>query len=147
MEQAKLAGIRLKATKFDSVFASDLKRVLQTTSGILKENDSLKGTPFYKRINDDTKNRYMPNSLECLSILFYLLDASFDEIVQTNILIRERNFGEMEGKPITEYVNAANAVGIKKAYKFVPKGGESSSRVRDRAKEFLKVSFYIILKY
>ena len=89
----------------------------------------------------------MPNSLECLSILFYLLDASFDEIVQTNILIRERNFGEMEGKPITEYVNAANAVGIKKAYKFVPKGGESSSRVRDRAKEFLKVSFNIILKY
>lgn len=54
MEQAKLAGIRLKATKFDSVFASDLKRVLQTTSGILKENDSLKGKPFYKKINDDS---------------------------------------------------------------------------------------------
>ena len=89
----------------------------------------------------------MPNPLECQYILFYLLDASFDEIVQTNILIRERNFGEMEGKPITEYVNAANAVGIKKAYKFVPKGGESSSAVRDRAKEFVKVSFFIILEY
>ena len=49
IEQAKLAGSRLKATKFDSVFASDLKRVLQTTSGILKENDSLKGTPFYRK--------------------------------------------------------------------------------------------------
>ena len=89
----------------------------------------------------------MPNPLECQYILFYLLDASFDEIVQTNILIRERNFGEMEGKPITEYVNAANAVGIKKAYKFVPKGGESSSAVRNRAKEFVKVSFFIILEY
>ena len=89
----------------------------------------------------------MPNFLECQCILLYLLDASFDEIVQTNILIRERNFGEMEGKPITEYVNAANAVGIKKAYKFVPKGGESSSEVRNRAKEFLKVLFNVILKY
>ena len=46
----------------------------------------------------------------------------------------------MEGKPITEYVNAANEAGIKKAYKFVPKGGESSTEVRERAKEFLKVS-------
>ena len=45
----------------------------------------------------------------------------------------------MEGKPITEYVNAANEAGIKKAYKFVPKGGESSAQVRERAKELLKV--------
>ena len=45
----------------------------------------------------------------------------------------------MEGKPITEYVNAANEAGIKKAYKFVPKGGESSAEVRERAKELLKV--------
>ena len=51
----------------------------------------------------------------------------------------------MEGKPITDYVNAANSAGIKKAYKFVPKGGESSGAVRDRAKEFLKVAFLIVL--
>lgn len=53
----------------------------------------------------------------------------------------------MEGKPITEYVNAANAAGIKKAYKYVPKGGESSSAVRDRAKEFLKVLNLIMNNY
>ena len=45
----------------------------------------------------------------------------------------------MEGKPITDYVNAANSAGIKKAYKFVPMGSESSDAVRQRAKEFLKV--------
>lgn len=73
----------------------------------------------------------------------YFLDSSFDDIVQTNILIRERNFGVMEGKPITDYVNAANSAGIRKAYKFVPKGGESSDAVRQRAKEFLKVAYSI----
>ena len=43
IEQAKLAGQRLKTDKFDSVFASDLKRVVQTTTGIINGNDSLKG--------------------------------------------------------------------------------------------------------
>ena len=76
----------------------------------------------------------------CSDIIHPISDASFDDIVQTDALIRERNFGVMEGKPITEYVNAANEAGIKKAYKFVPKGGESSTEVRERAKEFLKVS-------
>ena len=45
----------------------------------------------------------------------------------------------MEGKPITEYVNAANSAGYKKAYRFVPKGGESAEEVRKRAKCFLEV--------
>ena len=45
----------------------------------------------------------------------------------------------MEGKPITEYVNAANLAGYKKAYRFVPKGGESAEEVRKRAKCFLEV--------
>ena len=75
----------------------------------------------------------------CSDIFHPISDASFDDIVQTDALIRERNFGVMEGKPITEYVNAANEAGIKKAYKFVPKGGESSAEVRERAKELLKV--------
>ena len=47
IEQAKLAGSRLKTTKFDSVFASDLKRVLQTTAGIVKENESLQGISYF----------------------------------------------------------------------------------------------------
>ena len=59
---------------------------------------------------------------------------------ETSILLRERNFGEMEGRPITEYVNAANLAGYKKAYRFVPKGGESAEEVRKRAKCFLEVS-------
>ena len=86
-------------------------------------------------------NRYW--EFHSIANYFYFLDSSFDDIVQTNVLIRERNFGVMEGKPITDYVNAANSAGIKKAYKFVPKGGESSGAVRDRAKEFLKVAFLI----
>ena len=45
----------------------------------------------------------------------------------------------MENKPISEYVKAANSAGFKKAYKFVPDGGESSKEVRERAKMFLKV--------
>ena len=45
----------------------------------------------------------------------------------------------MEGKPITEYVNAANLAGYKRAYRFVPKGGESAEAVRKRAKCFLEV--------
>ena len=54
----------------------------------------------------------------------------------------------MEGKPITEYVNAANLAGYKKAYRFVPKGGESAEEVRKRAKCFLGVidEFKIISK-
>ena len=54
----------------------------------------------------------------------------------------------MEGKPITEYVNAANLAGYKKAYRFVPKGGESAEEVRKRAKSFLEVidEFQILTK-
>ena len=66
-------------------------------------------------------------------------DRCSSDVVETSILLRERNFGEMEGKPITEYVNAANLAGYKKAYRFVPKGGESAEEVRKRAKCFLEV--------
>ena len=80
----------------------------------------------------------IPFSFDCnLEILF--ADRCSSDVVETSILLRERNFGEMEGKPITEYVNAANSAGYKKAYRFVPKGGESAEEVRKRAKCFLEV--------
>ena len=80
----------------------------------------------------------IPNLCECNLELLYP-DRCSRDVVETSILLRERNFGEMEGKPITEYVNAANSAGYKKAYRFVPKGGESAEEVRKRAKCFLEV--------
>ena len=43
IQQASLAGYSMKTTPFDKVYTSDLKRVVQTASGIIKNNDSLKG--------------------------------------------------------------------------------------------------------
>ena len=43
IQQAKFAGDGLKNVIFDSVYTSDLKRVVQTASEIIKLNDSLKG--------------------------------------------------------------------------------------------------------
>ena len=43
IQQASLAGDSMKTTPFDRVYTSDLKRVVQTASEIMKNNDSLKG--------------------------------------------------------------------------------------------------------
>ena len=44
IQQAKLAGDSLKTTKFDIAYTSDLKRVVQTASEIIKVNACLKGS-------------------------------------------------------------------------------------------------------
>ena len=46
-QQASLAGDSMKTTQFDKVYTSDLKRVVQTASEIMKNNDSLKGNIGY----------------------------------------------------------------------------------------------------
>ena len=43
IQQANFAGEGLKTVVFDSVYTSDLKRVVQTASEIIKVNESLKG--------------------------------------------------------------------------------------------------------
>ena len=45
IQQAKLAGDALKSVKFDYVYTSDLKRVVQTASEIIKAN-ALLGKAF-----------------------------------------------------------------------------------------------------
>ena len=74
-----------------------------------------------------------------LYMYFFILDRSSNNVIETNVLLRERNFGVLEDKPIADYVNAANSAGFKKVYKFVPEGGESASEVRQRVKVFMKV--------
>ena len=49
IQQASLAGDSMKTTQFDKVYTSDLKRVVQTASEIMKNNDSLKGNISYLR--------------------------------------------------------------------------------------------------
>ena len=47
IQQASFAGDSMKTTQFDKVYTSDLKRVVQTASEIIKNNDSLKGNISY----------------------------------------------------------------------------------------------------
>ena len=60
IQQASLAGDSMKTTQFDNVYTSDLKRVVQTASEIIKNNDSLKGIISYLS-NYPSSTNYITN--------------------------------------------------------------------------------------
>ena len=60
IQQASLAGYSMKTTQFDKVYTSDLKRVVQTASEIMKNNDSLKGNISYFS-NYPSSTKYITN--------------------------------------------------------------------------------------
>ena len=64
-----------------------------------------------------------------------------DDVVKMDILLRERNFGVMENKPLADYLKIAKSAGFKKPHQFTPEGGESALEVRQRVKKFMKVNF------
>ena len=51
--------------------------------------------------------------------------------------LREKNFGNCQGKPATELQRAAATAGVPVA-QFVPTGGETQQEVRDRAGDFFR---------
>ena len=68
IQQASLAGDSMKTTQFDKVYTSDLKRVVQTASEIMKNNDSLKGNISYLS-NYPSSTNYITNDPRfCLSV-------------------------------------------------------------------------------
>ena len=64
-----------------------------------------------------------------------------DDVVKMDILLRERNFGVMENKPLADYLKTAKSAGFKKPHQFTPEGGESAREVRQRVENFMKVNF------
>ena len=66
-QQASLADDSMKSTQFDKVYKSDLKRVVQTASEIIKNNDSLKGNISYLS-NYPSSTNYINDPSFCLSV-------------------------------------------------------------------------------
>ena len=67
VEQAELAGHVLKTTQLDDVYSSDLDRVRQTASEIVKRNDSLEG-------NLNKSTTFGERKLECIICFTWWLD-------------------------------------------------------------------------
>ncbi len=74
----------------------------------------------------------------------YIVEAneSFNDVdkIQKEPRLRERSFGIMENKPVTEYMEMAKANNIKNSFRdFTPEGGETEEYVRQRGREFFQV--------
>ena len=77
-----------------------------------------------------------------LSVQFLFFSGQLEDgVVKMDILLRERNFGVMENKPLADYLKTAKSAGFKKPHQFTPEGGESALEVRQRVKNFMKVNF------
>ena len=83
VEQAELAGEALKDEAFDLVISSDLKRALETARVILRQQHK--------------NNAAASNQLS----------------IETDILLRERSYGVMEGKNKGDFLKKALELGFK----------------------------------
>lgn len=118
VEQAKLTGQALKDEIFDLVISSDLKRAYKTVHQLLLQN------------NKTSKSK-----------------EQVDDMIKTDKLLRERNYGVMEGKNNADFLKKALELGIHDCDPkdptrcFTPEGGESEDDVMARVSLFIKKLF------
>ena len=103
--QARTAGKHINDIKFMLAYSSDLARAKETCELLLSENE-----------NFCESRRTKP-------------------VIRLDKRLRERTFGNMEGKPSIELINAARKA-HKSVVQFTADGGETLQDVKVRAKDF-----------
>lgn len=130
VEQAVLTGQALKDETFDLVVSSDLKRAQHTAHHLLLQNNhigKIKSTAVATSDHD--------------------ADQLLGNIIQADVLLRERSYGVMEGKSKSDFIKKALELGIQDCNPkeptrcFTPEGGESEEEVKARVSLFIKKLF------